>query len=329
MQHSDMNEQNRRAITMLDDMQTEQAGQVFRDNYRRHPCVLTAFNYAVFLLDEHFGPIGLHARGWHRRRLKGRWLLAKAAAQDMDESAAYHVACMRGRTAFGRLHIRRAERLYQAALDIRRDSVEALAMLAWIAFMRGDYGRALTHFDMMSEVLGLGDDMERNEDILYDNSPIQAYYELRALARIGAASREHAIQLTDELCKECLSADEALFYPVSLTIICLGTHSYGWLGRIADCMERDDDCNFACEFNVNMAICMLIRARRKSPDAKRLRDLLRRKTSRRSKLDTVMTLLLRSRVRMLYNSVFVHYAECQFIGCPLHDGIAAEKCPQQ
>ena len=73
----DMQDTNRRAIVALDAGDISHAERLFARNYRAHPCLMTALNYANFLGDcHHLSGQGIAAELVQRQRLtKSRKLL--------------------------------------------------------------------------------------------------------------------------------------------------------------------------------------------------------------------------------------------------------------
>lgn len=82
----DMQDTNRRAIVALDAGDISHAERLFARNYRAHPCLMTALNYANFLGDcHHLSGQGIAAELVQRQRLtKSRKLLERCMA---DETA--------------------------------------------------------------------------------------------------------------------------------------------------------------------------------------------------------------------------------------------------
>jgi hypothetical protein len=66
----DMQDTNRRAIVALDAGDISHAERLFARNYRAHPCLMTALNYASFLDDRHYlSHQGITAELVQRQRL--------------------------------------------------------------------------------------------------------------------------------------------------------------------------------------------------------------------------------------------------------------------
>lgn len=320
MLSDEMSEQNSRAISLLDSHEIEQAERIFCDNYHKFPCLMTAVNYAVFLLDEHFTSDKISWVKWFLRKFKARRLLARYAKQADTYKAVYHVECMLGRVAFERLNIKKARRHYQKAFDVRTDSTEAITMLAWTAFLQGDCAGSLTYLDKLSSVLQLGDDMEYNFDALHDNCPFLGrfpYYSLRVVVLDGAGLREQAIKLLDGLCENYVNADEPWFSVTTLAALCLKLHNYRWLEPLLDKMKSIECLYF--DIDMNMTIYLMLKASIRRHELITLVKQLWHETSNLSKLKFCKDLLLRSKISMLTRMDIVHYNECQFIDCPKHD----------
>lgn len=319
--HSDeMIEQNSRAILMLDSREIEQAERIFCDNYLKFPCLTTAFNYAVFLLDEHFISDKTSRMKLFLRKAKARRLLSCYAKQVDTYKAVYHVECMFGRVAFKRLNIKKAREHYQKAFDVRADSTEAITMLAWTAFLQGDCASALTYLDKLSSVLQLGDDMEYNFDALNENCPFLGcfpYYSLRVVVLDGAGLKEQAIKLLDKFCESYIKEDEPWFSVTTLAALCLKLHNYRWLTPFLDKMKRID-CHYF-DIDMNMTIYMMLKASIRRHELRTLVKQLWHETSTLSKLEFGKDLLFRSKIGMITLMSIVHYSECQFIDCPKHD----------
>lgn len=79
----DMQDTNRRAIVALDAGDIFHAERLFARNYRAHPCLMTALNYANFLGDcHHLSGQGIAAELVQRQRLtKSRKLLEHCLAE--------------------------------------------------------------------------------------------------------------------------------------------------------------------------------------------------------------------------------------------------------
>lgn len=308
MHSNERSEQNSRAILMLDSREIEPAERIFCENYRKFPCLMTAVNYAVFLLDEHFVAYKTPRAKLLMRKMKARRLLARYAKQVDNYKAAYHVECMLGRVAFERLNIKKARKHYQKAFDVRADSTEAITMLAWTAFLEGDFDDALTYLDKLSSVLQLGDDMEYNFDALHDNCPFLGrfpYYSLRVVVLDGAGLREQAIKLLDGLCENYVNADEPWF---SVTTLAL---------------DKTKSTEFLySDYQINMTIYLMLKASMRNNELIKLVRQLWHKTSMLSKFECgkeIILRLFRRKIRTVTQINRVHYKDCQFIDCPKHD----------
>lgn len=321
--HSDeMSEQNSRAISLLDSHEIEQAERIFCDSYHKFPCLMTAVNYAVFLLDEHLTSDKISRVKWFLRKFKARRLLARYAKQADTYKAVYHVECMLGRVAFERLNIKKARRHYQKALDVRADSVEAITMIAWTAFLQGDCAGALTYLDKLSSVLQLGDDMECNIDALDENCPFLSfpYYTLRAAVLDGAGLKEPAIKLVNELCENYINVDEPSFFVTTLVALCLKLHNYRWLEPLLDKTKSTEF--LYSDYQINMAIYLIFKASMRNHELIKLVGQLWHETSMLSKFECgkeIILRLFRRKISTITQINRVHYNECQFIDCPKHD----------
>lgn len=322
MHSNEMSEQNSRAILMLDSREIEPAERIFCENYRKFPCLMTAVNYAVFLLDEHFIADETPRAKLLMRKMKARRLLARYAKQVDNYKAAYHVECMLGRVAFERLNIKKARTHYQKALDVRADSVEAITMLAWTAFLQGDCAGSLTYLDKLSSVLQLGDDMEYNIDALDDNCPFLSfpYYTLRVVVLDGIGLNEQAIKLLDELCENYVNVDEPRFLVTTLTALCLKLHNYRWLEPLLD-KTKSTELLYS-DYQINMALYLIFKASMRNHELRKLVKRLWHETSMLSKFECGIELLLRlfrRKISTITQINRVHYKDCQFIDCPKHD----------
>lgn len=322
MHIGEMSEQNSRAILMLDSREIEQAEQIFCDNYLKFPCLTTAFNYAVFLLDEHFISDKTSRMKLLLRKVKARRLLSRYAKQVDTYKAVYHVECMFGRVAFKRLNIKKAREHYQKAFDVRADSTEAITMLAWTAFLQGDCAYALTYLDKLSSVLQLGDDMEYNFDVLDDNCPFLSfpYYTLRAFVLDGAGLKEQAIKLVNELCENYVNVDEPRFPLETLAALCLRLHNYRWLEPLLDKTKSSEF--LYSEDGINMTMYLMLKASMRNHELRKLVKQFWHETSVLSKLECgkeILLRLFRRKISTITQIMRVHYSECQFIDCPKHD----------
>lgn len=315
----EMKEQNRRAICLLDNSETDHAAKIFYNNYRKFPCLTTAVNYAYFLLDEHYSPRKFSFWGSFLRKKKVRRLLTFSRKQTMDDKSKYHVECLSGRCYFEDLHLKKAKRDFELALSMNPVSIEAMAMLAWISFLESDFKKALKYLDKLSERLELGDCFQDNLEILFENCPFIRfpYYQLRAIALYNAGSTNSAFELIDKICEDALSSKDALFPMTEMILVCLHLHRDRWLNLIAQRIKQDTAVYTYDE--MNRVIFLLLRESKTHNELRILLRLLWRETSSYSKLNFTVRSLLLNKIQRTVQQVPLSYKECHFLKCPFHD----------
>ncbi len=111
----DMQDTNRRAIVALDAGDISHAERLFARNYRAHPCLMTALNYANFLGDcHHLSGQGIAAEPVQRQRLtKSRKLLEHCLADETaDRLTRAHMMCLMGDHEYDAHHFPRARECF-------------------------------------------------------------------------------------------------------------------------------------------------------------------------------------------------------------------------
>lgn len=174
----DMQDTNRRAIVALDAGDISHAERLFARNYRAHPCLMTALNYANFLGDcHHLSGQGIAAEFVQRQRLtKSRKLLERCLADETaDRLTRAHMMCLMGDHEYDAHHFPQARECFRKAVELSDGDptirLKTHFMLAWLAALANEPEEAAKLLDELGEMLELTDDFLDALARLEDFSP--------------------------------------------------------------------------------------------------------------------------------------------------------------
>lgn len=319
-----MQELNCLAIQKLDEDEVLLAAKLFENNYKLFPCALTAINYAAYLLDEHyhsFDGLKTHFNTFRRKRLAGKLLFSAMTNEKININTQYHLACLKGQREFQLHHYKQAKKWYQQAYQLKDNSMEAVTLLAWIAARYKQYDALLTYLEKMASLLKLGDDIEKNEEVIFECCPFRRfpYYLLQVMALYHVGKTTQANELLSILCDVVSSNQGLSFSPSDLMLVCLYLRQYDKLDKLSLSLKNP---SWNRDEGVNLLIMHLLLRCVNNSHLYRLIKELWISTSFYSKCKLIFELLLhKTEFHIVYRFLYGGYAnpqECHFIGCPIH-----------
>lgn len=316
--NTEMHNRNRNAILLMDAGKLEQAGKAFLNNYSEHPCLTSAVNYAIFLMDEHCSTAKQSIIFNFFRKRKVEHLLSMNRSMADDESS-YHIECIRGHFYYNEFQLEKAKIHYQRALSLKPHSIEASAMMAWILFLTNSYEESLDFLDKLSVQLQLGDDFQDNVEILFENCSFVyfPYYQLRVITLYHMGSLESAINLLNQLCVKSLSPQDALLPATDLVMMCLHLHDHRHLYQIVNKIAAN--FHTYSDEEIDQTIFYLLKEAKAHGKMRNFIRLLWKKTTSCSKLLHFSQFLLMDKTYKVFRHVHAVQKECHFIGCPIHN----------
>ena len=316
--NTEMYNRNQNAILLMDARKIELADKAFLDNYSDYPCLISAVNYANYLMDEHCSTAkrSIISNSFRKRKIKQ---LLSMNENMMDAESIYHTECVRGHFYYNEFQLDKAKMHYERALHLEPNSIEASAMVAWILFLMNEYGESLVCLDKLSMLLQLGDDFRENMDILFDNCPfvLFPYYQIRVIALYHVGLSKSAYDLLDQLCANALSSNEALFPATDLVMMCLHLHHHRHLDQLVNKIAVDS-YTYSDE-EIDQTIFCLMKEVNSHGERRIFTRLLWRKTTYSSKLWHLLQFLLLGKTYKVFRQVHAVRKECHFIGCPTHN----------
>lgn len=315
-------ETNRRAIQLADDLETDDAHALFRQNYRAHPSLMTAVNYAAFLMDEHnlCLPTRCPTLQFALRRWKAKRLLTKAVKQPHDAAISYHLFALLGAFYMDTPHLRRAKRYFERAYQLNERSAEAVAVLAWLSIEQNQPEDAKRYLLMLPELLHLGNDISANIETTQCECPFPhfPYYELLVLADAGTGECARACRLLDELYAATQHGEEWQTSPSDLLLLSLYLRHYDFVPALLDDAGKIAEIVGSSQGKVDYCYGELKRTAKANPAISKCWKKLQTETSlmgrARNRLcpnTWNMAKLLRPRERFAGG-------ECHYLECSMH-----------
>lgn len=313
---------NRRAIQLVDDLETAAAHALFRQNYRAHPSLMTSVNYAAFLMDEHNLPLPTHGPTlqFALRRCKAKRLLLKAAKRPHDDAVSYHLFSLLGTFYMDTPHLRRAKRYFEQAYQRNAQSAEAVAALAWLSLEQHQPEDAKRYLLMLPELLHLTNDISTNAETMQCECPFPhfPYYELLVVAYAETGERARACEQLEALYTATQHGEEWQTSPSNLLLLSLYLRHYDFVPALLDDAEKLTEIVSSSQGKVDYCCGELKRAAKENPSIGVYGQRLKAETSLMGRLRNRLCPQTWNMAKLLRPRVRFSGGECHYLGCPVH-----------